>query len=412
MVTTKTLADVEAVLAKHVDAARHTTGRDITTQRTLALAHLVGDPQEALRTVHVAGTSGKTSTCYFMAALLGSTGSKVGLTVSPHMDSINERVQVDGQPLSEDKFCSYFNEFYALASTSPEMPTYFELMMVFALWVFQREKVDYAVVETGMGGLHDSSNIITRSDKLCIITDIGLDHTEVLGRTLAAIASQKAGIIWPHNTVVCYEQDGDVMAQIKARADKNQARLVVIEDTQPDELFRDRNWRLAREAFGALCQRDGIVLPNEEDIAPTRSIPIPGRLEIMHIMGRTVVLDGAHNEQKMHALIEDLRRLFPGMAASFLMAFKHTKDIAGPLADIADFATNVVATEFTIHQDTPFVSHEAEDIIRRLPSGPTRMSVTRPTEGWEKVLALDTPLVVVTGSLYLDAEIRQIIARQ
>jgi dihydrofolate synthase/folylpolyglutamate synthase len=190
------IAEVEKALERLVMIASKTTGRDITTARTLEIAGLVGNPQDHLRVIHLAGTSGKTSTSYYIAGLLKAGGMKVGLTVSPHVTAITERVQINNIPLSETEFCRYMSEFLPLVTADEErLPSYFEVMMVFALWVFDKSNVDYAVVETGLGGLHDSSNICRRTDKICIITDIGVDHTHVLGDTIEKIATHKAGII-------------------------------------------------------------------------------------------------------------------------------------------------------------------------------------------------------------------------
>jgi len=238
------VTEVEKALEPYVAAAGNATGRDLTTDRTLRLAEHVGNPQDSLKVIHVAGTSGKTSTCYYITDLLVRSGMKVGLTVSPHMDSIAERAQVNGKSLPDDVFCDYFSEFMNLIESAPEMPTYFELMMVFAYWVFQKEKVDYAVVETGLGGLHDSSNIASRPDKLCVLTDIGLDHMHVLGRTIKEIAMQKVGIVKPSNTVVMHTQSNEVMNVVQ---DYVASRRGDLDFSVVDEnlLFQQRNWRLA-----------------------------------------------------------------------------------------------------------------------------------------------------------------------
>lgn len=396
----------EAALEPFVEIARHTTGKGITTERTAKLAAHVGNPQDSLKVVHVAGTSGKTSTCYCVAALLTAAKQKVGLTVSPHVVSIAERVQVGGKPLGEATFCAYLSEFLERIRTAPEMPTYFELMMVFAFWVFEKEGVDYAVVETGLGGLHDSSNIISSKDKVCIITDIGLDHTNVLGSSLSEITWQKAGIIWPFNIVLCHDQAPEIMKVIEAKTSTEQAQLVRLERVGGPELFLERNWRLAHEAFVTLQRRDGFSLPASAEIDATRTTLVPGRMEIFSVKGKTVVLDGAHNEQKMSTFLTSLEQLFPGVRPDFLVAFKRSKDISGPFEAIARHANRVIATEFSVHQDTPFESHDAEAIASWFTD---REVVRDPANGLEKLLASNATLVVVTGSLYLVSEVRRLI---
>ena len=195
-----------AELQKYVPAVARYSGDDMTLDRMWPLLSAVGNPHKKLKTIHIAGTSGKTSTSYYIAALLKASGQRTGMTVSPHVDSITERLQIDGSPVSDDLFCSYLSEFLDLITDVDPQPSYFELMIAFVLWVFARENLDYVVLETGMGGLFDGTNVVTRSDKICVITDIGLDHTQILGNNVEQIAAQKAGIIHKGNHVFTYKQ--------------------------------------------------------------------------------------------------------------------------------------------------------------------------------------------------------------
>ncbi|MCA9326649.1 hypothetical protein KC976_03555, partial [Candidatus Saccharibacteria bacterium] len=188
-----TFADAQKVLRTYYANAQ----TKYTLDNMCALMDHIGSPQEKIRVVHVAGTSGKTSTSYYAAALLRAAGLQVGLSVSPHVDQINERLQINGQPLSEAEFCQVLTEFLNAIKDAPVKPSYFELLTAMAFWEYARRGVDAAVMEVGLGGLLDATNVISRRDKICLITDIGLDHTEILGDTLVEIAQQKAGIIQP-----------------------------------------------------------------------------------------------------------------------------------------------------------------------------------------------------------------------
>ena len=171
----RTIEEAEAALLPYVPLVAQLTGKATTLERAIIpLMALAGNPQDRLKTVHIAGTSGKTSTSYYIAALLGAAGKTVGLTVSPHVDSITERIQINGQPLPDAEFCQELETFLDIVKQAPQPPSYFELLYAFALWVFGRRHVDYAVIETGMGGLYDATNVATRADKVCVITDIGL----------------------------------------------------------------------------------------------------------------------------------------------------------------------------------------------------------------------------------------------
>ena len=403
---------VEAALHPYVVEAGRAIGKDITTERTLRLAVHVGSPEKKLRIVHVAGTSGKTSTCYYMAELLRESGKKVGLTVSPHMDTIAERVQINGQPLNEQRFCEYFNEFIGLVDAASEVPTYFEFMIVFAFWVFAREEVDYAVVETGMGGLHDSSNIAARPDKVCIITDIGLDHQHVLGRDITSIAHQKAGIIHAGNAVNMYHQGSEVDAIVLETADTNGATVIFSDepdvnsdDTTP--LYQQRNWRLAYNTYELVRKRDGLKELSAADLRESKNIHVPGRMDILERDGKTIVLDGAHNEQKMSTFLDSLRARFPGSKPAVLLSLKEGKEIKAIAPQIVDIASQIIVTRFSMLQDMPIPAAdpkliEAEIIAR----GGTPTVADTPGEGLKQLLESDESLIVVTGSLYLVAEIR------
>ncbi len=154
--------------------------------------------------------------------MLETAGLTTGLTVSPFVRSITERVQVGGSPLPNDQFVTRLDEFLPIVEASESRPTFFELMVAFAFEVFHRRTVDYGVVETGLGGLLDATNVISRRDKLCVISDIGLDHNEVLGETVQEIAAQKAGILQRGNAVLI--QGGQPDSVIEVLRDVSLAR--------------------------------------------------------------------------------------------------------------------------------------------------------------------------------------------
>lgn len=412
----RSVADVERVLAKHVGIAARTTGKDITAERTLRLASLAGNPEKSLRAVHVAGTSGKTSTCYYMAAMLRQAGKKVGLTVSPHVDRLTERVQINGQPLADDVFCSYFESFYEMVEAAEEPPTYFELMIVFALWVFRQERVEYAVLETGMGGLHDSTNIVSSEDKLCIITDIGMDHMHVLGTTVESIARQKAGIIWPGNHAIMYRQEPDVMAVIERWAADHDASLDVIanewvsaETGLPE--FQRRNWELAYQAYGWLAERDMLPELTEKQQQASRETYVPGRMEVVDAGGLAVILDGAHNEQKMSTFFDSFAKQFPGVRPVVLMALKQGKEIKTIAPLIVATASSVIVTEFRVSQDSPITSMSAADIAQEINTIRPGLAEVAPSleAAWREAVGQQTGHILVIGSFYLVGEVRRLL---
>ena len=178
--------------------------------RTKFLLRELGNPQDKLKIVHIAGTSGKGSTAYLISILLKALGFRVGLHISPHLVDIRERVQIDNRMISKPKFLKYLNQLVPAIEKTTEseygQPTYAEVLTSLAFYSLQQEGTDYAVIETNLGGLLDMTNTVSNPSKLCIITRMGFDHVKILGHRLADIATQKAGIIKPGNRVVSLYQ--------------------------------------------------------------------------------------------------------------------------------------------------------------------------------------------------------------
>ncbi len=408
------LGDIELRLQPYIEEAGRLAGRDITVDRTLELARLAGNPQDRLRVIHVAGTSGKTSTSYYTAALLQLAGSKVGLTVSPHIDNITERVQLNGQPLAARRFAELMEEFLTLAARATNRPTYFELMMVFALWVFDREGVDYAVVETGLGGRHDSSNICQRSDKLAVITDIGLDHVHILGNTITEIAEQKLGIVHQGNTIVTYQQPDEVRRVVERVSQARGSEVVLAESSVVNRSmakFQRRNWSLAWTTYRYLARRDDLTELTAEQLTASQRITVPGRMDIFEVRGKTVVIDGAHNQQKLSASLDSFRQKFPNIQPLVVVAVKQGKDIEQMAPLLASVASQTVATNIEIAQDVPHRSIPTRQVAAAM----RRHGSSQVSEIASNHAALDYALdqsesvVLVVGSLYLASTMRQLI---
>lgn len=203
---------------------------------TLNLSAAFGSPHVGLRTIHVAGTNGKGSTAHTLAAVLQASGLKVGLYTSPHLLDFNERIRVNGVPIAHEAvvdFASRFRNLSAFVDGSID-PSFFELATVMAFEHFRRERVDVAVIETGLGGRLDSTNVITPD--VSVITNISLDHTALLGSTTAEIAAEKAGIIKSGVPVVIGEADGDTRPVFVSKAAATGSPLVFAED---DRVYAD-----------------------------------------------------------------------------------------------------------------------------------------------------------------------------
>ena len=209
-------------------------------ENTLRLMAHVGNPHEQLKAIHVAGTNGKGSTSHLIAAALQASGLRVGLFTSPHLVSLTERIRINGQPIAETEVAEFIEQNKDFLDEI--QPSFFETMTALAFAYFVRKKVDIAVVEVGLGGRLDSTNVITPI--LSVITNIGLDHTEFLGNTLTKIAKEKAGIIKPHVPVVVGESHPQTMNVFLAKAQECGAEIYFADQC---EYLRRTRLRVAPE---------------------------------------------------------------------------------------------------------------------------------------------------------------------
>ncbi|MDP9128927.1 MAG: Mur ligase family protein [Candidatus Binatota bacterium] len=414
MTEISSLAEANQYLARLYKNAR--TKYELDNMRQL-MAYL-DNPQDKFKAVHVAGTSGKTSTAYYLSALLTAAGRKTGLTVSPHIDELNERIQINGQALPEAVFCRALTDFLRLIEDCPVKPSWFEAMIAFAYWYFPREKVDYAVVEVGLGGLKDGTNVISRPDKICVITDIGYDHVDVLGETLADIAAQKAGIVGRQNQVFMYRQADEVMAAMEQRAGQQRALIRLVNEapdqsTRHDGLskmpdYQRRNWLLAYDVYQYLIERDGLTPLTNQVLRQTRQTLIPGRMETRRTGNKTIVFDGAHNVQKITALINSFRHQYPDKKPAVLIALRGGKEHEKIAALLAPLTDNVITTTFEATQDVPVKSMDAAALAKAFLSAGVKDVKVLPDHDAALQALLEAPedLALITGSFYLLSQIR------
>lgn len=390
------------------------TGETYTLGRMKELMNRLGNPQNDIPAVHVAGTSGKTSTSYYIRALLEAHGIRTGLTASPHISSITERVQIDGKPLADVAFLTYLERFLDLVESWGDIrPTYFELLTAFAFWVFKQEGVEWMVVEVGLGGLLDATNVISSNQKMCVITPIGLDHTQVLGNTIGEIAQQKAGIITPKSVVFTAAQQTAADEVIRAVASDKQASLHVARSqakpTSSAPAFQQRNFMLARSVVEFIARQNGYMPLAGVSLEALITQSPPGRFEVYEVAGKRIVLDGAHNPQKLSAFLEALHARFDGPFA-WVIGFISAPDskIDECVAMIADTAGEYIVTQFTVGQDIKGrQSVSADEVATRLISRGASVSIERmPEAALAAALQTKQRTVVVTGSLYLVAALR------
>lgn len=409
-----TLDDVQNELQKYYALSHTRMGDDNALERMKPLLTAAGIPQTRLKVVHVAGTSGKTSTCYYIAALLRASGKNVGLTVSPYIETVLERIQINGHLISENEFCKSMSEFLGLVEKLEQKPGYFEVMIGFSLWYFDKIGVDYVVLETGVGGMYDSTNVIERTDKVCVITDIGLDHMQVLGDTVEKIAWQKAGIIQRQNHVFTHQQLDSVMEIIVRRINEQEALGHYLTDFSPAPsgtvpLFQQRNWHLARAIAEYVAMRDGLTL---NDTLLPEDIVVPGRMELCkQADGSILVLDGAHNEQKMAALVESFKVQFHDQKAAILVAFKNDKEFKKALEILAPIAHELIVTRLDGRKSAgKIVTTPASEVAEYAHFLGISVEVDDDVAAaYEQLLSKTDQLKVVTGSLYLVGAVKNLI---
>lgn len=391
------------------------TKYDLTIMRRLM--DFLGNPQDEVWVVHVAGTSGKTSTAYYIAALLQQAGYKVGLTVSPHVDEVNERVQVNLMPLSENQFCQELTEFLGLVQKSRLAPSYFEVMVAFAYWEFAKQNLDYAVVEVGLGGLLDGTNVVSRKDKVCVITDIGLDHIEILGDTIEEIAAQKAGIIQQENTVFLYDQGPKVTTVVRTICEKKQAALRIIPNTATAQyslpLFQQRNLGLAVQVANFIVQRDHKAAITNGQINNAAKTHIPARMEQFQVEGKVFIVDGSHNAQKLGALAKSISAMYPMRNVAVLAAFVegHDSRWQGGIDALMGMANSIIVTSFRAEQDVPKNSVDPQKVVTHVKEKGFENVTCEPDEkrALETLLKMSEPILVIAGSFYLLNNLRPLI---
>lgn len=275
-------------------------------ERTKKLADALGNPQNFYRTIHVTGTNGKGSVCAMLAEILKAHGLRVGLFTSPHLESYCERIKIDGENISEKDFA----EMIFRVKNSGVEATHFETLTLAAFEFFKVRKVDAAVVEVGLGGTFDSTNII--SPELCIITTVALDHEKILG-DLNSIARNKAGIIRA-NVPTVTGADGEPLKIIRAVAKEKNSPLHEVKSYQLTANSYQLNLRGEYQKFNAAIAIKAarlLGIDDEKIFSALARVKWPGRFEVVKNSAGVVVIDGAHNPHGAAALRESLDKNFP-----------------------------------------------------------------------------------------------------
>jgi dihydrofolate synthase/folylpolyglutamate synthase len=326
-------------------------------ERITRLLDGLGHPQRACRWIHVAGTNGKGSTCAMIEAGLRAAGLRTGLYTSPHLSEPTERIQIAGRPVSPARFAELFTEVHETAARMLKNggldlhPTYFETVTAMALLLFARESPDTVVLEVGMGGRLDATNVVTPA--LCVITPIDFDHQFFLGSTLAQIAAEKAGILKPGTPAVFAEQSPEVEMVLRAHAKGpyTLSRDWAITDLSFDargSRFRLRDQEIACPLAGehqVENARTAAIALHELGVTPAgiAATAWPGRLERVSERPE-IILDGAHNPAGTRALVEYVRRFYSGRRIWIVYGVMRDKNVAEMAGMLFALAHRVILT--------------------------------------------------------------------
>ena len=402
---------------------RHVPG----LERIRTLLHALGNPQKELKFVHVAGTNGKGSVCAYLASILRCAGYRVGLCTSPFLEDFRERIQVDGALIPPETLGELTELARPAAEAMPDHPTEFELITAVAMLYFQRCRCDIVVLEVGLGGALDASNVIDVPEA-AVITAMGMDHAAILGPTLADIAAAKAGIIKPGGAVVsfggCPEADGVIRARCREQGaeltEVDFSRLRVLgtglDGTDLEfspygtlhvplvGLYQAKNAAAAITVVEVLNQR-GWQISRQALEQGLSAVRWPGRLEVVRRADPVILRDGAHNAHGMAATVESLRALFPGQKLTILMGVMADKDVG----DMLKLLTPIAGQVFTVRPDSPRAMPEEDlaDLVRRW--GVPAVPCAGVEAGLRAASAAAGPggVVCVLGSLYLVGEVRR-----
>ncbi len=392
------------------------------------LLSLLGDPHRDLKVLHVTGTNGKGSVCAYAASALVEAGYRVGLYTSPHLVRFNERIRVDGEPITDDDVLRLWSGMQPAiqamtTARAIDHPTFFEVTTAMAFQYFRERQVDLAVVEVGMGGRMDATNVV--DGLVSVVTRVDLEHTEHLGKSVERIAREKSGIIKPSSRAVTIDQEA--LPVIEARCRELHVSLTVVgRDVRAERMSQDLRGQTVRVrgAFGTAEIRTrllgsfqienvgvavaalvelrsaGFPIPEEairDGLAATRW---PARLEVVR-ENPTILVDGAHNRPAARALGEAVSELFPGRKGILVTGILNDKDLGGIASALGPLSSHVYACRPKTHR--AFAAEEVASAFRPYADATVIPSVRAAIDA-AVASARPEDFVLITGSIYTAGE--------
>jgi len=413
-------------------------GYDLSLNRIEALMKSMGDPQEKAKIIHVAGTNGKGSICSMMTSILMSAGYRVGTYTSPHLEKYNERITINDVPITDADFAEYLtkvkNQCAVIAENGVSQPTVFEVVTAAAFDYFAEKKVDYIVLEVGMGGRCDATNIVKKPE-VSIIASISMDHMEYLGDTLAKIAYEKGGIIKEGRPAVLISDDESVYETISKICSEKHSKLYYVpqagaKTTKQDVFgtvfdvknkyidyknvkmsllgeYQLMNATQALMACKALndcgtCLSDKVIL---DGLAAAKW---KGRMEIVETKPY-VLLDGAHNIDGITMLSKSLKKYFADKKITMLIGILGDKEYEKMLEVIMPLASKVVFTE--PHSSRKWHVEAMEEFFKKYKVEIHVEKDIAKAYALAKSITDENDVVVCAGSLYLIGELYKLVKK-
>ena len=393
-------------------------------ERIQALLDAMGNPERKCKFVHVTGTNGKGSTCAMVASILRQAGYKTGLYTSPYLIRFNERIQINGEQISDADICELTEYVKPFAESIFERPTEFEMVTAIGFEYFARRKCDIVVCEVGMGGEFDATNVIP-APEAAVICNIGLDHTEVLGNTLEKIAGAKAGIIKPGCDAVLYRERPSVEAVFEERCKALNAplhkadfdSLHLLSHSLEGQVFDWERFHALRlpllgehqlhNAAVALTtarvlQKRGWKITDAQIREGIESVRWPGRFELMR-KDPMFIIDGGHNPQCIEALVKNIRDYLPGRELTVLTGVLGDKDFHCMYRDVAQYAKEFIT--ITPANPRALTAEKLADYLRQFGKPVTACDVVADGVRLAIEHAGKDGVVLCYGSLYMIGDI-------
>lgn len=398
------------------------TERNGRLSRITAILSVFGNPHEAFRSVHIAGSNGKGSTLNALKEILIADGLQVGSFISPHLEKVNERIMMNDVMITDNQFIQYMNDIYPLLQEGQvgEGSNFFEILTVIAFMYYRDMKVDIALIETGIGGKFDSTNVIT--PLLSILTSISLDHTQILGDTIEAIAHEKAGIIKPLVPVISAVKAKQAVDVIEEKALTEKAPIYQLyKDFLIDNVTQEDNQQRFTYQLNSVSFVDLLLKMKGHHQVENASLAISAALLLNQYYGFTineasirqglitsswaarfeevlpnVIIDGAHNPAGMEVLLQTIHQRYSDKHIHVVFTALQDKDITSVLHMLDEIASSITVTE--IHVKNAAV---AKDIFEST-SHPQKQLVLNWQEAVDQTLEKldESSIVLVTGSLY------------